>query len=288
MEIINIVIIFILTIIIIYLIYKTRNLSENLEKFTPTQTDINQMIATTYKVDLEAMRNLAQITQKIHANNDTLILPTDITIPGELILNGKAHFISDTETKGTAFIDGDLGVYGDVKVTGNVTFNNKNTNIMEIFPRLMIIIWLGNIEQNRGQIDRVPKGWALCDGNFYKIGPDGYAIVGGSGDLKTPDLRGRFTVGAGLGTSGNTNMGLYPLFTDKKLGDTGGSESHTLTILEMPAHSHSLGGYISLSGSNDSGNINMYRSGASTSETGGSQPHNNMPPWHAVNYIMKL
>ena len=58
-----------------------------------------------------------------------------------------------------------------------------------------------------GAVDAIPTGWALCDGQNG-----------------TPDLRDRFIVGAG---------GSYDV------GDTGGAESVTLTVDQMPQHSHS-------------------------------------------------
>ena len=79
----------VLVILVIYLIYKTRNLSEKFGSTTPVPTVsplVSQAIADTYKVDLAAMRNLGQIANKILTNNDTLILPSTTTnISGNLI-----------------------------------------------------------------------------------------------------------------------------------------------------------------------------------------------------------
>jgi microcystin-dependent protein len=73
-----------------------------------------------------------------------------------------------------------------------------------------IILWSGTI------VDR-PEGWALCDGTVV----NGYP---------TPDLRGRFVLGAGEGA------GLTP----RKVGAVGGAESHVLTEEEMPSHAHAI------------------------------------------------
>lgn len=113
-----------------------------------------------------------------------------------------------------------------------------------------------------GSADDIPQGWALCDGQ------DG-----------RPDLRDRFVLGAG---------------NSYAVGAMGGEETHKLTTSEMPSHVHSAYGYTS-SGTLDkvskiaSTIITGYsRAGATTSSTGGNAAHNNMPPYYALCYIIKL
>lgn len=71
-----------------------------------------------------------------------------------------------------------------------------------IVPRGLISMWSGAVAS-------LPRGWVLCDG---------------SND--TPDLRGRFIVGAG---------------GDYTPGDNGGNDSITLSSSQLPSHSHSAG-----------------------------------------------
>ena len=79
--------------------------------------------------------------------------------------------------------------------------------------------------------------------------------------------------------------------TNRVLAEQGGEERHQLTITEMPSHNHTnnidntSSGTESLTGSPDTG---VYQGGNyATGNTGGDQPHNNMPPFLVVNYIIK-
>lgn len=83
---------------------------------------------------------------------------------------------------------------------------------------------------------RVPLGWLACDGSPISVANYDvlYAVIGTTygGDGQTfcvPDLRGR--VALGLGVQQGIN---YPI------GQMAGEESHTLTVNEMPQHSHAL------------------------------------------------
>lgn len=109
----------------------------------------------------------------------------------------------------------------------------------------------------------MPDGWHLCDGT--------------SG---TPDLRGRFV----LGTSDK--------YSD---GRTGGYEKVTLEIEQIPRHRHafysatsSASGYIDTSTpiaiNSTTGSIQVVQ----TTDNGSSKAHENMPPYYALAYIMKL
>ncbi len=254
----------ILVILVIYLIYKTRNLSEKFDSTTTTPVPtvspiIKQAIADTYKVDFDAMRNLGQLADTIlngDSNNpdapfDTLTLPA-------------------TNTK-----------IVNLEVSGNVTFTNKDTAALEIFPKFMVIAWA---------YPDVPILWAPCDGYYYILNSNNYAErvpPTTTGSVQTPDLRGRFILGSGVGGYDMNNNAL----SNRNLRDFGGEENHTLTINEMPSHNHFLGGVIKLCGScadNDSNNLNLTRSGSNSGDTGGNQKHNNMPPFYVLTYIMKL
>ncbi|MBP2631267.1 MAG: hypothetical protein H6Q70_1895 [Firmicutes bacterium] len=114
-----------------------------------------------------------------------------------------------------------------------------------------------------GSIDAIPSNWALCNG-----------------ENNTPDLRDRFVLGAG-----NRYV----------VGGAGGETTHTLTADEMPAHFHSVMEYAGPSGVSGAtaynNHINANTNAASsngTSIVGGNQAHNNMPPYYALAYIMRI
>ncbi len=85
-----------------------------------------------------------------------------------------------------------------------------------------------------------PRGWALCDGQLLPISQYSalFSLLGTAfgGDGRTtfalPDLRGRVPVHVGNGP------GLSPI----RWGDKSGAESMTLTVVNLPSHSHALVG----------------------------------------------
>jgi microcystin-dependent protein len=147
-----------------------------------------------------------------------------------------------------------------------------------------------------------PRGWAFCDGQllprsqttalFSLIG----TTYGGDGRTTTalPDLQGRTPMHPGRG----------PGLTARRLGQRGGVETVTLTEAQMPNHNHSLMGVAFPANSPvGAGNTAFARSvngnlygpvGSQTMdeavlpESGGSQAHNNMQPYLAMNFIIAL
>lgn len=143
-----------------------------------------------------------------------------------------------------------------------------------------------------------PNGWAFCDGALIAIdqNPTLYDLIGTTygGDGVTtyalPDLRSRRVVHQGSGYV---------------LGQRAGVEAVTLTQSQLPSHSHSAmassapGTSTSPQGAvwaSGSGSTRPYVPGGGAtamlpgivSSVGGSQPHDNMPPFLTINFIIAL
>jgi microcystin-dependent protein len=148
-----------------------------------------------------------------------------------------------------------------------------------------------------------PRGWAMCDGQLLAISQNSalYSLLGTTygGDGRTtfalPDLRGRIPVHAGSA----------PGLTRRNLGERSGSEHHTLTINEMPGHTHTAHALdkpgdrsnpdaahwaATSSGSPDyvhtSPDSDM--SSEILSDAGAGQSHANLMPYLCVNFIIAL
>ena len=189
-------------------------------------------------------------------------------------------------------LDGVTASTAEINVLDGVTASAAaiNTASTHFVPSGGIIMWAG-------AVNAVPTGWRLCDGTNG-----------------TPDLRGRFVIGAGAS---------YTPYA------VGGAATHSLTGPELAAHTHGFSattswadlqgaiqfgtagipanngtGIVSVAGNNGANqpnfgsglvnnrlNINASHNhsvNGTTGNAGSSSPHNNMPPYLALAYIMKI
>lgn len=141
-----------------------------------------------------------------------------------------------------------------------------------------------------GTTSTIPDKYLSCDGSEMLIDdyPELYDVIGtsyggnGTTNFRLPDLRGRFV--AGYDNSRNDY---------NAMGETGGEEKHTLTIEEMPPHSHEyerhaigsidLGRY-SFASNHD----NAVNDKFNTTSVGGGAGHENRPPYIVLGYIIKV
>jgi len=160
---------------------------------------------------------------------------------------------------------------------------DQSVTMAKLGPDVRLSLPTGSVIMWSGDINAMPSDWQLCDG--------------ANG---TPDLRNRFVVGAGAAYA---------------LGATGGADQVTLTVDQMPSHSHALtinsGGQHSHAthieddngfedGNNKGGADNTSGPGdirttedgshshsGTIGATGGNQPFDNRPPYYALAFICK-
>jgi len=155
-----------------------------------------------------------------------------------------------------------------------------------------------------------PKGWAFCNGQFLPINQNQalFSLLGttyggnGQTTFALPNLRGRVPIYAGNGHT---------------LGESAGSTSVTITQSTMPQHMHMLQGIAETPATNIGNSVgtgktfaqglvglqgggtaavSLYGTPANltalapemVSNTGGSQPHNNMMPYLVLNFCIAL
>jgi microcystin-dependent protein len=155
--------------------------------------------------------------------------------------------------------------------------------------------YVGEIRMFAGNF--APAGWMFCEGQLLPISENEtlFQLIGttyggdGESTFALPDLRGRIPLHQGNGFI---------------LAETGGAEEITLTVQQIPAHSHPLLATTSIandaSPSNNimaqSNTFDPYQSSPPTtamapqsiSSTGGSQPHTNFQPYLCVDFIISL
>ncbi len=141
-----------------------------------------------------------------------------------------------------------------------------------------------------------PRGWALCNGQLLPINQNQALFslfgttFGGDGrvNFALPDLRGRMPIHMGNGHT---------------LGEPGGEQAHTLSIAEIPTHTHVLSHSTArattgtptdnvpaqtLSPIYGPAQSLVAMNPSAVSNTGGSQAHLNMPPFLTLNFSVAI
>jgi microcystin-dependent protein len=155
--------------------------------------------------------------------------------------------------------------------------------------------YVGEIRMFAGNF--APLGWMFCEGQLLPIAENEtlFNLIGttyggdGQSTFALPDLRGRIPIHQGNGVI---------------LAETGGAETITLTVNQIPSHTHALlastgPGNVNTPGGNvtaESAAVRIYfedqptvsMAPAAVGAVGGSQPHTNFQPYLCVNFIISL
>lgn len=186
------------------------------------------------------------------------------TVTGRLMTTGatmhELRVSNDVEVSNAAYVEGSLDVSGGVSVPDGIT----GYGVAPVGA--IVAVW----STRDGEVPRMPDGWHLCDG------------TGG-----TPDLRGRFVVGAG---------GRY------HVGERGGAAFVALSGANIPTHTHGYSAPYAANrdGAPDRGKDSSSDSGRgywrygtrtetkSSESTGNGQAHENRPPFQALHWFMRV
>jgi len=190
-----------------------------------------------------------------------------VTVTGSRVAINNTNPGSELDVTGTGTFTG-LKVNGTAAVTGTSTLADVSASSITASGNVTVgtsgkfvgygTIPVGGIIMWKGTVSEIPDGWALCNGQNG-----------------TPDLQGRFVLGAGTGTG----------LTARTVGSTGGAESVTLTVANMPSHNHTT--TISNDGNHQHKYTDHFFSGDGYTYTGTqgavSNGENN---WPGTNYAM--
>ena len=229
--------------------------------------------------------------------------------------------IGNTITPGTVFINGELfpfegGAKGDTVIikeeTNEVTFEDgflrpletirtaafgrstpEKTYNWEDFKRVYNLQYLGENKTDNTETEKLLKRIEKLEKQKQAV-PIGLIALWGKPASEIPegwreytDLRGRMPVGLDpYYHKTNDDAQDYQL---NSLLKQGGERSHKLTEAEMPSHSHKLHYRETQDDAGNGSDGRELSTGTSHStdvtKTGGDQPHNNMPPYHVVQFI---
>lgn len=189
----------------------------------------------------------------------------------------------------------DIGVGAEGKpLFGAQTVNGKPELVFtdEDDNDHLVVAPAGSVLMFAGAIASIPMGYLACDGSA--VSRTTYAVLfaaistihgvgNGSTTFNLPDFRDKFIIGAKQDDSGvpKTNV-------TGSLTASGGAATHTLTTDEIPSHTHTVSKATQwgASGTHFAG----YSSGSPTagSGTGGGSAHNNLPPYYAMLFMIKI
>lgn len=270
------------------------------------------------------LRTVAGSSPELVEYTGTALSGSDLYTTGGITFAGAASMSTAVAGSDTAFltVDKDSGTVAMkkmIEVTGSAPPDDteaaaypegfvwyktteggsQGSAIPGTVPVGSIVIWSGTIDE---ALALASAGWALCDGRLVTVN---------GVQRTTPDLRGRFIVGANSGTGTPSSGGVYAV------NAVGGTGQVALTTQQMPAHSHKV--FATAGGENQTpvsshpqrpayfegngvgNNVNFEYSvttstippssasfGSPSQETGSGQAHENRPPYYALAYIMRI
>jgi microcystin-dependent protein len=320
------IILFIVLFAILYVWQNKKNVEEGFAQYNVNSGDLislygldNVVVGSNNPITLTSSINNLIDERNSTSLSNTYAKTSDLANTNMNVSSNAASLLSTINTMNALRdkLNTDLNIMNSI-ITSNVALMNNNltnsintmntnltSNISNAPPPLTIVAYYGSIP---------PIGWQLCDGLplmsmdtppqqvFYSIGNSVKA-------LNTPNLLGRFILGATTNINANTQI-QSSIALRNDVGTTGGEEKVKLSISEIPAHNHNMRNRWVAGGNQGDGlaagwggtpqplDIHTIEGGDPslpkinhplfpTIKINDTKPHNNMPPYYALIYIIK-
>ena len=243
-----------------------------------------------------------------HNSFKNIVVDETVTIGGKATFKNAVSVSGDTVINGSTVLAGTARLDSTVTVAGAAVFKGD----VHVSSKVCASAYYGD-GSNLGGLPSMPTGaiipygastvpsseYYLCDGTAYSRTATSsaslYAVIGtlygagnGSTTFNVPDLRGKFLAGFDAGTSVLTSV-TVGMIEGNVMGNSGGTQAVTLSVAQIPAHTHTTpygtagsggGTYMADTDPSQVGTNN-------TGSTGGDGAHSNIPPTLAINFIIK-
>jgi microcystin-dependent protein len=253
---------------------------------------------TAYAVSINGLVQEPTVDYTVNPDTDTLTIIPSLNGGEDIVIIQRGFGVAVTGTVPSSSIpDGAITVaklenplVGDINITGNYKINGAT------------LVPTGTVSAFAGS--SAPSGYLLCDGSEYSetgtyaalfsVLGSTYNTGGETADhFRVPDLRGRVIAGLDNMGGSSANRLTNPTATTINgidgdiLGNTGGYETHVITLQQLAAHQHNgFGSGVDAFGEYGSWGTDGLQN-LSVSSTGDDYPHNNVQPTIILNYIIK-
>lgn len=255
---------------------ETGELDANGILFSPEDVLLTCVIDWLTSIGISLPDDFNVLKKKVDDNSE------DLSVHGEELLLHREELkrldgeVRPIEKGGTGAITAEKALEN----LGGASMEYVNDVLSSLYPFAVPMAWLSNKLPDDSCVFLEGQAISRTDyADLFSLWGTTFGEGDGNTTFNVPNLSGRTLVGVDTSvTEFNT------------IGKTGGEYEHTLTVDEMPSHSHSVSTMVhsAWATSSGSGGQESFASSAiSTGVTGGGQAHNNMQPYFVIRYMCK-